>query len=173
MTDAKKAGETPRRNNIDWAKIKLEFVHTAARVADLASKYGLKEDTIWKRVSRDGWVDMRADAEQTAFANAAGELAKQRVKDLAKFNEDDLKIARAIRGRIATRFNNAETPITPNELRLLASTAEAAQRMGRLALGASTDNVGLAGPGGEGPVATANVSKEDYLKARKEVLEEF
>lgn len=172
MSKIRQPGTTPRLN-IDWAKIKLEFVHTNARVADLAAKYSLKEDTIWKKVTRDGWTDMRADAEQKAFANAAGELAKQRVKDLAKFNEDDLKIARAIRGRIATRFNNAEAAITPSELRSLAATAEAAQRMGRLALGASTDNVGLAGPGGEGPVATTNVSKEDYLKARKEVLEEY
>lgn len=172
MTTQRKAGATPRLN-IDWAKIKLEFVHTGARVVDLATKYGIKEDTIWKRVSRDGWSDMRVDAEQKAYADAEGELSKRRVKDLAKFNEDDLKIARAIRGRVANRLNNVETVITPSELRSLAATAEAAQRMGRLALGASTDNVGLAGPGGEGPVATTNVSKDDYLKARKEVLEEF
>lgn len=167
------------RTAIDWTDIKLAYVHSGARVADLAVEHGVKEDTIWKRVTREGWNEQRANAEQQAYADAAGAMAKQRAKDLIKFNDDDLRIARALRGRVAKRLGEVDqatqqpTAIPPNELRQLAGVAEAAQKMGRLALGASTDNLGVGGPGGDGPVPVTNISKEDYLLARKEALEEF
>jgi hypothetical protein len=171
--------QIPKRTAINWTQIKLAYVHNGARVADLAVDYGVKEETIAKRVVREGWSEERANAEQQAYADAAGAMAKQRAKDLVKFNDDDLKIARALRGRVAKRLGELDQmtqepkAIPPNELRQLASVAEAAQKMGRLALGASTDNLGVGGPGGEGPVPVTNISKEDYLLARKEALEEF
>jgi uncharacterized protein YjcR len=162
-----------RALNVDWTKIKFDYVHGGVSQADLAERYGIKLATITKRIERERWSDMRVEAEQRAFADAAAEASKRRVKELASFNEDDLKIARAIRARVANRLKDTEKAMTVGELRMLSATAESAQRMGRLALNASTDNVGMGGPGGEGPVAVTNVSKEDYLKARQEVVEEF
>lgn len=168
---------TPRVT-ADWTAVKFQYVHTKTSVAELAREHGLKEDTLWKRITRGGWTDMRVEAEQKAFADAAAAASKARVQDLAGFNADDLKIARALRSRVAKRLGGKDAKgedvnMTAGELRMLAATAEAAQRMGRLALGASTDNVGVGGIGGEGPVEVANVSKEEYLKAREDVLQEY
>ena len=162
----------------DWTAIKFQFIQSNVSVADLSRQFGIKEDTIWKRVTRGHWAELRVEAEQKAYADAAASHSKDRVRDLTQFNQDDLTIARTLRNRVAKRLrtkNEAgdELPLTAGELRMLAATAEAAQRMGRLALGASTDNVGHAGTGGEGPVAIVNVSKEEYLKAREEVLQEY
>lgn len=163
----------PKLSRADWQKIQFDYVHRGVRVVDLADLYSIKLDTIYQRVKREGWADKRVEAEQKAYAEAAADASKKRVKELAAFNEGDIKISHAIRSRIATRLANVDGPMTMSELRVIASTAEVAQRMGRLALGASTDNVGHAGPGGEGPVAVTNVSKEDYIAARNEILEEF
>lgn len=161
------------RTTVDWVKIKFEFVHSHVQVAELSRQHGVKEDTIWKRCTREGWNELRVVAEQKAYADAAGIAAKDRVKDLTNFNQADLSISRALRNRVAKRLADENKTLTTNELRLLASTAEVAQRMGRLALGASTDNVGVGGPGGDGPVEVANVSRAEYLKARAEVLQDF
>lgn len=160
----------------DWPVLKIAFVHQKASLADLALQYGLKLATVRKRCEREGWTQERIAAEQVAVAAAASTAATQRVTDLLKFNSDDLKIARAIRAKVAARLGTrkeGEPDISLADLRIIAATAEAAQRMGRLALGASTDNVGHAGPGGEGPVTTATVSEESYLEARKQALTDF
>ena len=146
------AEKRSKSTGTDWTTIRLRFVHQNATLADLAEQHGLKLDTISKRAQRDGWYDERAKAEQEAYAAAAAKAAKDRAKDLADFNRDDLKIAKAVRARVAQKLANATAKMTASELRQLAGAAETAQRVGRLALGASTDNFGHGGAGGEGPV---------------------
>lgn len=167
-----------RRTGPDWDVLRLQFVYQNATLANLAKAHGLKVDTVNKRAQREGWHDERAQADQTAYADAAAKAAKDRVKELTAFNNADLNIARGLRSRVEKRLTEKDEGgnpkvIQPAELRQLAMVAETAQRIGRLALGASTDNLGVGGAGGEGPVAVANVSREDYLEARKGILEEF
>ena len=162
----------------DWNAIKFQYIHNNIAVAELAREHGVKENTLWQRITRGGWAELKVGAEQKAFADAAANFSKERVKELTTFNKDDLRIARALRIRVGNRLGQKEangeaSALSAGELRMLAATAEAAQRMGRLALGASTDNVGHGGTGGEGPVEVVNVSKEEYIKARAEILQEF
>lgn len=56
---------------------------------------------------------------------------------LAKLNEADLKSAQALRDK-ANELMQSVT--TPNELKALSGTFDIAQKIGRLALGASTEN---------------------------------
>lgn len=167
-----------RATGPDWTAIRFQFVHQNATLADLAKLHDIKQDTIKKRAQREGWHDERAQVDQTAYAESAAKAAKERVKELTAFNSADLNVARGLRARVEKRLNETDANgnpkvIKPAELRQLAMVAETAQRMGRLALGASTDNLGVGGTGGEGPVPVANVSREEYLEARKAILEEF
>ena len=58
------------------------------------------------------------------------------------------------------------------DLRALAGTAEVAQRMGRLALGANTENVGHAGIAGH-PIEVTSIPVEVYLEARAKVVDAY
>lgn len=125
----------------DWAVLQAEYVQGRETIAELALKHGLKEDTVKKQATRNMWGAKRIEFQQTAAARAHELAALERVTDLISFNRDDLKVARAIRARVARRLGQVEVDIPAAELRQLAAAAEVAQRVGRLALGASTANI--------------------------------
>ena len=70
-------------------------------------------------------------------STASAIITESRTDDLAKFNADDLKMARAIRAKAAQMM---QTATTPSQLQALAAAVDKAQKVGRLALGASTEN---------------------------------
>lgn len=162
-----------RKAVADWPRIKLAFVTSNKSVPELAWEFGVNPQTLKKQVERNSWNVERIKFEQESIAKAAEEAAERRVSELLQFNSDDLKVAKAIRARVARRLGAVDVTIGAAELRMLASAAEAAQRMGRLALGASTDNFGHAGQDGQGPVAVTDVPIGDYLKAREKALGDF
>lgn len=159
----------------DWPKLKLEYVQTRTTIAELAAKYGIKPETVKKQAERGQWGMERLKFEQLSIAKAAEEAAVERVAELTSFNRDDLKVAKAIRARVARRLGAVGEEIPAAELRLLASAAEAAQRMGRLALGASTENVGQPAPLPSDPMGaeTGQVSEDMFLKARARAIEDY
>jgi hypothetical protein len=122
---------------IDWIALRTEFVHGAGTLRDLSKKHGIKEGTISSRAARENWQDERRTLQESARQRIDDELIDERVSELAKFNEDDLKVARALRAKAASMLNTTNGPVN---MRALAGVFETAQRMGRLALGASTEN---------------------------------
>lgn len=167
----------------DWNAIKLEFVTGHASLEDLARKYGIKPSTVRNRATgkktrdKENWNEARDAWRHKVTAAAEVEIAKKQASELAKFNMNTLKIAHAILGQAGKHFVEAQEgakprKITAKDLRLLSAASADAQKIGRLALGTSTDNHEHTGQGG-GPIATAQVSKEEYLEARARVIEEF
>jgi hypothetical protein len=127
----------------DWTQVRLAYVNGAESYAALAARLKLSASAVEKRGEREGWTDERRRQADAVGASAQEQLSAQRIADLAKFNEDDIKVAKAIRAQVARAIANAqkeERTIAPKDLRSLASALESAQRVGRLALGASTDN---------------------------------
>jgi hypothetical protein len=100
---------------------------------------------------------VRADAVQV----------ESRVHKLRDWNDNDLQIAKAIRGQAVkefTRVTRARSGIVDlNTLRNLSAVIESTQRIGRLALGATTGNQGLIGNPGEDGVGTPRLS--DFYKS--------
>lgn len=169
---------------VNWLEIKSRFIHSSFSTGELAKEFDLNPATVTKRCTREGWMVARIAEQQRVAAIISEEASTKRSRVLTQFNEDDLKMSRALRARCAKLLNKSDTTtansdgvkadeLTPSALRQIAATAEIAQRMGRLALGASTDNHGLAGQGGEGPVGVATVTVEAYAEARKEMLKDF
>ncbi len=153
----------------NWPALRTEYVHGSLTFKELAEKHGLKDGTVRQRAHREGW-----EAERNATSRAVTQAAQERLTEsrsaqLAKFNEDDLRVARAIRARAAAMLGNVQQPA---DLRALASAMDTAQKIGRLALGATTGNTGHSDPDG-GPIPITTVPVNDYLKARQEVLGEF
>lgn len=135
----------------DWPAIRLAYIHGSKTLAQLAVEYGVSSSAAEKRSEREKWADARRELSDSVSRAAAERLSSERTIELANWNDADLKVARAMRGQIVAAINNATNtakPLKPAEIRSLASAAESVQKMGRLALGATTNNTGLSDPNG-------------------------
>lgn len=162
-----------KRKTPDWQRIRTEYVNGHASLGELAHKHGVTKAAIDKRASREKWSADRQRKSAEVSARVSDQLTEQRTSDLAKFNEDDLTVARAIRATVATKIAELRSNGgSPSDLRALASAAESAQRIGRLALGATTGNQGHSAPDG-GAIPFTSVPIDQYLQAREQALKDF
>ena len=149
----------------DWITIKTEYVN-GAEYSALADKYKIKEATVRQQSSRHKWLEERHKMSLAVTAKAISVLVESRAEQLANFNADDIRVAKAIRAKAATMMRNASSP---QDLRARSGAFDTAQKIGRLALGATTENNGVTG---DLAVMTANMDEKKYLEARKQALGE-
>lgn len=123
----------------DWTSIKTEYVNGAEYPA-LAEKYKVKEATLRQRASRHKWSHERQEASQLVTKLATAAIVESKAEQLAKFNEDDLKMAKNLRAMVNKQIQNSKGDMEPGQIRALAGAASEAQRIGRLALGAETES---------------------------------
>ena len=121
----------------DWQAIKLEYINSPLSLKEIAEKHDLKDATVRQRAHREDWEQERHALSQSVTQAAQEQFSNDRISQLAQFNEDDLRMARALRAKAASMLRNLETP---SELRAVASATDLAQKIGRLALGAETEN---------------------------------
>jgi uncharacterized protein YjcR len=124
----------------DWTKLRLEYIHGNMTLRELADTHGIKSAGVMRRAANEGW-DASRKQESAKVSKVANEvLTDTRATELSKFNDDDLRVARAIRGKAATMLNNAQSA---QEISSLARAFDIAQKIGRLALGAATENTNV------------------------------
>lgn len=157
------------KNKPDWLAVKLEYINSSKSIRQLAQEFGVGESAAKRRSTKEGWDSERKKQNQKVTEVAQKVTTVTRAQELAKFNEDDVRVAKAIRVKAAAMMQQATSP---QEIRALALAFDTAQKIGRLALGATTDNTGLSDPNG-GPIPLTNVPVDEYLKARSKVLGEF
>lgn len=147
----------PENGEIDWEEARFAYVNCSLTPKEFADAYGFPPQYVREKASRGGW-----NAEREAIAievekAAQAALNAERAKELVDFNKADLTMAKAIRGMVAERIKqikdqkaaNPKMEISAMELRMLSSTVESAQRVGRLALGISTANHEVTGKDGK------------------------
>lgn len=123
----------------DWTAIRTEYIN-GAEYPDLAHKYKVKEATLRQRASRHKWSQERQKASQLVTAKATEALIETKAEQLAKFNADDLKVARNLRALVNRQIQKSNGEMDASTIRALAGAASEAQRIGRLALGAETES---------------------------------
>ena len=153
----------------DWEKLRAEYVNGCMTFAELADTNGLKPATVRQRATREGWNDERHTLSRAVTQASQERMTTVRVDELAKSNEDNIKLVRAVRSQIAKHFTSAQgnaATIQPAELDVLMRAVERAQKVERLALGASTENNQLTGANG-GPIEVKSVRDltDEELKA--------
>lgn len=139
----------PAKQDIpDFVLIREEYIHGTTSLAKLAKKYGVSEPLLEKQAVRGKWSVLRREASAKVSREIAAKLQAQRMQQLEEWNRDDIALARQIRAQVKrhvtllSRKKSKElSGITVEKLRSLSLSAESAQRIGRLALGASTENV--------------------------------
>jgi ABC-type ATPase with predicted acetyltransferase domain len=121
----------------DWAALRIEYVHSSITMRALAEKHGINAAGVLRRAAKEGWDAERKNEAAKVISASSAVITESRIDELVKFNQDDIKVARAIRSKAAQMLQKADTPAA---LRSLASAFDTAQKIGRLALGASTEN---------------------------------
>ena len=122
----------------DWVALRVEYVNGSMQYKELAEKHKLKEGTVRQRANREDWAHERNALSRAVTQAANATLGDERATRLAKFNEQDAKIAEALKAK-AAKLLGRDT-IDPSELSALSRVFDTAQKMGLLALGAATAN---------------------------------
>jgi transposase-like protein len=129
--------------NTDWDAIRVEYVSTRISIAKLAAKHGVSENALEKRASKGQWADARRRMAEEIVHSADSALIARAVDALTEFNDADVKVAQALRAQVTRNINEAQAAcktLPPKTIEALARAAVNAQRIGRLALGMSTEN---------------------------------
>lgn len=148
------------RKGIDWVSVMQDYITTDVSLRDVAATLGCNVHAVERRSALDGWSAAR-DKFRAQVGRRAQELqVETRAHKLKDWNDNDLKIAKAIRGQTIRAFNLAAQAGTAdiNTLRNMASVIESTQRIGRLALGATTDNQGNINDPGEDGIAAPRLA---------------
>lgn len=122
---------------IDWAVVRTEFILSAIQLKDLAARHGLKPATVRKRASREDWTGARHAMSLEVTRRAGESIESRRVGEIETYCREDLALAISIRSMARDLLKNIDSPA---KLREVALTVALAQKIGRLALGAATDN---------------------------------
>jgi hypothetical protein len=122
---------------VNWQVLKADFViHYDLTLPVLAAKYDVDLAELEKVAKLGHWFEDRA-IRSTQIAERALERAEvNQVEELAEFDSDCLRQAKAILGAASIVLAEHRKP---HELRSLASAVESAQRIGRLCLGAAVE----------------------------------
>lgn len=131
----------------DWTALRLEYIHGSMSMRELAESHKIKPAGVMSRAAKEQWEAERKQSQAKTSSDANALLGDERTKRLAKFNDDDAKIAEALKGRAAAMMKDQTLGAT--ELRALSGVFDTAQKIGRLALGASTENSEVTGRDGK------------------------
>lgn len=125
------------KGSINWNEIKSEFINGSLSLVEIAKKYDLKDTTVRSRANREDWQRLRNELQLIATEKVNEEVINEKVDKLKALNETDLSAAQALRDK-ANELMQSVT--TASELKALSGTFDIAQKISRLALGASTEN---------------------------------
>lgn len=134
---------------VDWASVESEYISSATSYRELGAKHGIGVAGLRKRGLRGEWARKRREFSDRVAARLGEETVETRVEQSRRWNEQDLQIAVAARGRVASEFTAlAKNRTLPQHIRLsrlgaIIRMAVDVQRMGRLALGMTTDHAGV------------------------------
>lgn len=134
------------RSRVDWQALRLEYVNGTMTLRELADSHGIKAAGMMNRSAKEEWDAERKQRQAESSRAAQTSITIDRVAELVAFNEADLSVAKEARTKAKTMM---ETAVSATDLRAVVAALEAAQRIGRLALGATTDNSGLSDPNGD------------------------
>ncbi len=159
----------------NWERIRFDFINGVGDAAFYAAKHKVSIHALRKRVTKFAWMEDRRK-EATKVVLASQEVAtKTRGQELAEFDKQDTSLSRALRGLAAGMIGEARKPgakrLSPTEARTIASLIESAQKIGRIALGATTENVGVGGLAGAPPVLHALT--DEVKQAKSAFLNEY
>ncbi len=160
-------------NKYDWTEVRIEYVEGYTdgegnqkwpTMKELSLKHGIPNSYLRRIASSEKWKDEKMNYITNYEHARHTERIKYLAKKSIKFDENCILIAEKGIQRLKDNILNADKIIEENgtrvimpieELESLAKTLEKLQKIGRLALGSSTDNISKTLKTGKEPIAFA------------------
>jgi GAF domain-containing protein len=158
----------------DWPKLKALYISCTTPAKAFAEQNQISFGALRRQICVNKWDDDRNAISHEITESAIDKRKADMGEELAQFNADDLMVARALRAQVAASISKAQqlkTPLKASDLRALAGTAEVAQRMGRLVLGASTENQAHQGTQGS-PIEHLVITHQQFVQAAQKLISE-
>lgn len=147
-----------RKPQKSWAVLEAEYVNGSMSVRELATSKGVSEPALEKRAQLGKWSEKRRVASVEIGKAASKSAAQLQLDELEAFNKADLALAKNLRALVNAQIRKVldkakqaglEMPdMKATDIRTLASAGAEIQRIGRLALGAATENQQVTGKDG-------------------------
>ena len=135
----------------------------------LIQKYKVAKTTLYRHSQKEGWKDQRESFQEEYLIKLDKERTNTLVGESKKFDNTSINLAKLLLATVAQqlrRNQDAEVAggktINPSQLNALSNAALSAQRLAKLALGESTQNVKL----------DANSTDNTIFKEAMELLDE-
>lgn len=143
----------------NWVEVKLAYINSSKTQREIADDFGIKASGLMARAAKERWDGERKKKQAEVSKLAQAGLTETIATRLAKFNDQDAKVAEALKAKAARMLQ--EDGLDDRKLANLARVFDSAQKIGLLALGAATGKHEFTGKdGGAIPIANITVSKD-------------
>ena len=85
----------------DWETVKTAYVTSAKTLAEIAADFKLTLDVVNRHSSKERWAEQRKLWRVTTTKQATEKRSSEMATDIAQFDSDSLKLARAGYGLVA------------------------------------------------------------------------
>ena len=117
----------------DWELVKTAYVTSNKSLADIAGDFKIGERQLKTHAKRENWVEQRKLWRVTTTKQATEKRSSEMATDIAQFDSDSLKLARAGYGLVAEDIK-ARKPAKD-----IAVALANFQKVGKLAFGETTE----------------------------------
>lgn len=133
----------------------------------LISKYSVAKSTTYRVASQENWKQQRAQFQEKYTQELDQKRTKEMIRESKQFDNSSINLAKGIYSSVAQMLQDnsrktqeGKNTLTPQAIRSLATAAATAQRIAKLALGESTENI------------NANVKDSSSFREAMELLDE-
>jgi|TARA_R110000787_G_scaffold236635_2_gene343176 hypothetical protein len=137
-------------------KIRIEYVQgheesTGNRVLfsldELGKTHNVAQSTLYRHSLKEGWKGQRERFQENYLAELDKQRTQSLIADSKQFDNNSIQLAKLLMATVAQQLRqnqeSDERSMRPSQLNALGSAALAAQKLAKLALGESTENVKL------------------------------
>lgn len=117
---------------------------------ELRLRFKVAKSTLYRVAKKEDWVSLREEFQEKLRTETDARKRKEIVNESGQFDLNSLTLAKALMATVGQNIrkntdniNNGAKGLAPNQLNSLANAALTAQRLGKLALGETTDNVNI------------------------------
>ena len=127
----------------------------------LAREFNVATSSLYKWSQREGWKFQQEKYQKEYLEKLDAQRQEQLIQESKQFDNDALNIAKDLFQKVDTLLNDKKKKITPQFLSLLGNASLNAQKLGKLALGETTDNFKL----------NAEINETDAFREAMELLD--
>ena len=111
----------------------------------LAKKYDIAQSTLYRHAQSEGWKVQQEQFQHDYLNELDESRQKMLVKESKKFDSDTLSVSKALLGQIGQFIAKAHASdsFSPTLINTIAEATIKIQRIGKLSLGESTENMSL------------------------------